>query len=51
MEENFSVEGKIFRMEWNGRKLPVWNMEKSPSIPCPDERIKSTYALMQLHGL
>ena len=26
---------KIFGMEWkwNGRKLPVWNMEKSSSIP------------------
>ena len=26
---------KIFSMEWkwNGRKLPVWNMEKSSSIP------------------
>ena len=42
MEENFSTEWntewKIFSMEWkwNGRKLPVWNMEKSSSIPCPD---------------
>ena len=54
MEENFSMEWnmerifsmewnmewKIFGMEWkwNGRKLPVWNMEKSSSIPfqpCP----------------
>ena len=39
MEENFSMEWnmewKIFGMEWkwNGRKLPVWNMEKSSSIP------------------
>ena len=35
MEENFSMEWKIFGMEWkwNGRKLPVWNMEKSASIP------------------
>ena len=39
MEENFSmewsVEWKIFSMEWkwSGRKLPVWNMEKSSSIP------------------
>ena len=39
MEENFSMEWnmewKIFSMEWkwNGRKLPVWNMEKSSSIP------------------
>ena len=38
MEENFSMkwnmEWKIFGMEWkwNGRKLPVWNMEKSSSI-------------------
>ena len=37
--ENFSMEWKmewkIFGMEWkwNGRKLPVWNMEKSSSIP------------------
>ena len=35
MEENFGVEWKIFGMEWkwSGRKLPVWNMEKSSSIP------------------
>ena len=39
MEENYSMEWnmewKIFSMEWkwNGRKLPVWNMEKSSSIP------------------
>ena len=39
MEENFSVEWnmewKIFSEEWkwNGRKLPVWNIEKSSSIP------------------
>ena len=39
MEENFSMEWnmewKIFSMEWkwNGRKLSVWNMEKSSSIP------------------
>ena len=39
MEENFSMEWKkewkIFGMEWkwNSRKLPVWNMEKSSSIP------------------
>ena len=35
MEQNFSMEWKIFGMEWkwNGRKLPVWNMEKSSSIP------------------
>ena len=35
MEESFSMEWKIFSMEWkwNGRKLPVWNMEKSSSIP------------------
>ena len=37
MEENFSMEWnmewKIFSMEWNGRKLPVWNMEKLSSIP------------------
>ena len=39
MEENFSmewnIEWKIFSMKWkwNGRKLPVWNMEKSSSIP------------------
>ena len=36
MEENFSMEWnmewKIFGMEWNGRKLAVWNMEKSSSI-------------------
>ena len=41
MEENFSmkwyVEWKIFNMEWkwNGRKLPLYNVEKSSSIPCP----------------
>ena len=39
MEENFSMERnmewKILGMEWkwNGRKLPVWNTEKSSSIP------------------
>ena len=35
MEENFSMEWKIFGIEWkwNGRKLPVWNIEKSSSIP------------------
>ena len=39
MEENlgmeWNMEWKIFGMEWkwNGRKLPVWNMEKSFSIP------------------
>ena len=38
MEENFgmewNMEWKIFSMEskWNGRKLQVWNMEKSSSI-------------------
>ena len=39
MEENFSMkwnmESKIFSLElnWNGRILPVWNMEKSSFIP------------------
>ena len=35
MEENFSVEWKIFSLEWkwNGRKLPAGNMEKLSSIP------------------
>ena len=38
MEENFSMEynkEEKFSMEWkwNGGKLPVWNMEKSSSIP------------------
>ena len=35
MEENFSMEWKIFGIEWkwNGRKLPVWNMEKLSSTP------------------
>ena len=39
MEENFNMEWnmewKMFGMEWkrNGRKLPVWNMAKSSSIP------------------
>ena len=35
MEEKFSMEWNIFRLEWkwNGRKLPVLNMEKSSSIP------------------
>ena len=32
MAENFSVEWKIFSMEWNEKKLPAWNMEKSSSI-------------------
>ena len=37
MEENFSMEWKIYSMEWkwNERKLPVWNMEKLSSIPFP----------------
>ena len=31
----WNMEWKIFGMEWkwNGRKLSVWNMEKSSSIP------------------
>ena len=37
MEENSSTEWnmelKIFRVKWNGRKFPVWNTEKSSSIP------------------
>ena len=35
MEENFSMEWKFFGMEWkwNGRKLPVSNIENSSSIP------------------
>ena len=35
MEENFSMEWKIFILEWkwNRRKLTVRNMEKSSSIP------------------
>ena len=39
MEGNFSMEWnmewKIFgkKWKWSGRKLPVWNMEKSSSIP------------------
>ena len=39
MEEKFRIEwnmeGKIFSMEWiwNGKKLPVWNMEKLSFIP------------------
>ena len=51
MEENFSMqwitEWKIFSMEWkgNGKKLPVWIMGKSSSIPfhtmsCLPETIK-----------
>ena len=34
-EENFSIKWKIFGMQWkwNGKKLPLWNMEKSSSIP------------------
>ena len=54
MEENFgmewNMEWKIFSMEWkwNGRKLPVWNMEKSSSIPfhtmpCQDLLRRSHY--------
>ena len=53
MEENFSMEWnmawKIFSMEWkwSGRKLPVWNMEKSSSIPfhtmpCGEEAFQSS---------
>ena len=35
MEETFSMEWKIFSVDWkwNGRKLPVWSVEKSSSIP------------------
>ena len=35
MRENFSMEWKIFSMEWkwNGKKLLLRNMEKSSSIP------------------
>ena len=32
MEENFKVEWKVLSIE---QKFPVWNMEKSSSIPCP----------------
>ena len=41
MEEKFGMEWKIVSMEWkwNGRKLPVWNMEKSLSIPYHDEEL------------
>ena len=46
MEENFSMEWNMewkilgMKWKWNGIKLPVWNMEKSPSfpfhtMPCP----------------
>ena len=38
----WNMEWKILGMKWkwNGRKLPVWNMEKLPSfpfhtMPCP----------------
>ena len=42
IEENFSMDWKVFSMEWkwNGRKLPVWNMEKSSSIPCHAQLVK-----------
>ena len=42
MEESFSMEWnmkwKIFSMElkWNGRKLPIRNMEKLSSVPFHD---------------
>ena len=36
MEENFSMEWNGRFLVWNGRKLPVWNIEKSSSMPCPD---------------
>ena len=42
MEENFSMKWKIFVS--NGRKLPVWNMEKSSSIPCPGLGARSVRA-------
>ena len=32
MEDNFSMEWNM-DWKWNGRNLPVWNMEKSSSIP------------------
>ena len=42
------MEGKILGMEWkwNGRKLPVWNMEKSSSIP--DHVLPATTAATSL---
>ena len=35
MENNFSMEWKIFSVEWiwNGKNFAEWNMEKSSSIP------------------
>ena len=49
MEENFCMEWNmeeiflVWNGRWNGKKLSVWNMEKSSSIPfhsitCPDVR-------------
>ena len=39
------MEWKIFSMEWNcnGRKLPVWNMEKVSLIPYHALAISFTY--------
>ena len=32
MEKDFCMEWKVFA--WNGRKFPIWNMEKPSPIPC-----------------
>ena len=48
-EENFRMEWKNLRKEWrwNGRKSPVWNNEKSPSVPYHALAVKF-FCLVQL---
>ena len=62
VEENFSKEWnmqwKVFSMEWkwNGKKLPLWNREKSSSIsyralsPNAGFKILTSYWLMIAQG-
>ena len=52
MEENFSMEWNM-EWKWNGRKLPVWNMEKLSSIPCPGckHRAAASFAFKQKRSL
>ena len=52
MKENFSMEWKIFGMEWkwNGRKLPVYNMEKSSFIPFHTMPCLTEQVVVQIAG-
>ena len=49
----WNMEWKIFGMEWkwNGRKLPVWNMKKSSSIPFHTMPwFQTTWAILRIKG-